>query len=86
MTVPHLKFKYSKSAESARKAINKIANIHIKSYPLRLEFEKENSSCLLHEIQSFCFVATKEVKEEAAILIKSLREFKDEYRLHENDE
>jgi len=70
-----IKLKYSKNAESARKAINKIADIYIKNFPLRLEFEKESPPRLRHEIQSFCFVATKEVKEEAAILIKSLREF-----------
>ncbi len=70
-----IKFKYSKSAESARKAINKISDIYIRNFPFRLEFKKEPPLLLCHEIQSFCFVATKEVKEEAAILIKSLREF-----------
>jgi len=70
-----IRLKYSKSGESARKAINKIADIYTKNFPLRLEFEKGPSSTLRHEIQSFCFVATKEVKEEAAVLIKSLREF-----------
>jgi hypothetical protein len=73
-----IKLKHCKDELSAEKAIGKISDIYEEEYPYKLNFRKENSSKIDHKIQSFCFVATKEVKEEAAILIKSLRGFHSE--------
>lgn len=73
-----IRLKHAKDKGSAQDAINKIADIYEKEYPYKLVFKSENSSEINHKIQSFCFVATKEVKEESAILIKSLRAFHDE--------
>ena len=73
-----IKLKHSEDEMSACKAIGKIADIYEKEYPYKLIFEGKSPSEIDHKIQSFCFVATKEVKEESAVLIRSLREFHDE--------
>ena len=74
-----IKLKHSKDEASAHKAIDRIADIYEKEYPYKLFFKGVGSAVETdHKIQSFCFVATKEVKEEASILIKSLRGFHDE--------
>ena len=70
-----IKFKYSKTCENAQRALKKISDIYLPNYPYRIELQNQESVIEHREIQSFCFVATKEMKEEAAILLKSLRQF-----------
>lgn len=70
-----IKFKYSKTIENAQRALNKISNIYLANYPYRIELQSQESVIEHREIQSFCFVTTKEMKEEAAVLLKSLRQF-----------
>lgn len=70
-----VKLKHCKNESAARKAIDKLSEIYGDQYPYQLNFNPKQSENENHEIQSFCFVATREVKEESAILIKSLRMF-----------
>ena len=70
-----VKLKHCKNESAAKKAIDKISDIYENEYPYQLNFNSEQDKNESHEIQSFCFVATKEVKEESAILVKSLRMF-----------
>jgi hypothetical protein len=73
-----IKFHHSKNTALAQEALGKISDIYEDEYPYKLEFKKKKSLEIDHKIESFCFVATKEVKEEAAILLKSLRLFHSE--------
>ena len=73
-----IKFNHSKDVASAQKALGKISDIYEEEYPYKLEFRKKRPLKIDHKIKSFCFVATKEIKEEAAVLLKSLRLFHSE--------
>ena len=67
-----------RSIENAKKTISKISKIYCKEYPYKIDYVSNKPNNIIHKIESFCFVCTWEMQEEAAILLKSLRMFHDQ--------
>jgi hypothetical protein len=71
-----LESKYSDTIEDQEKYISKISEIYSKDFPYNIKIRKEKEEeSKDHQIESFCFVATGELRQEAALLVKSLRMF-----------
>lgn len=72
-SVVYLRFSKSKTLKSTYHRLSKVADIYSKEYPFRILFELNNSDKCLRRVESFSCVATKEMKEEALIMLHSLR-------------
>jgi hypothetical protein len=73
-SVAYLKFSKSNVPKSTYHRISKIADIYKKEYPFRVLFELMNPERHMKQIESFSCVATREMKEEALIMLWPLRE------------
>ena len=72
-----LTFKFGDvESDKAIKALNKIADIYREEYPYRINLvETKEELKPIKEIESFCTVATHEMKKEVDLMVKSLRLF-----------